>query len=178
MTQHHYTMTRINTNTINPITQTTTLPITATLGMVVEMMGMVNCLFVGFCDIFLRNENEGEDDESGGGYLPEEQDHDDEPPPSEARANNAPCRTAAGYLTRTSEGMISFRFPYWGMRRCTRAKFFDKRIFPVLKPVPLHPTLASALGYEYPVVIVAGRYEVRKVGGGFEIIVAVWASSL
>ncbi len=163
-------MTNTNTTAIPPITQTTTRPITATLGMAIEIMGMITCHFVGFCDIYLRDE---EDEESDGGYLPKEHDHDDEEAPGEARANHAPCRTAAGYLTRTGEGMISFRFPYWGMRRCTRARFFDKRTFPVLKAVPLRPALASALGYEYPVFIAAGRYEVRKVGGGVEIRISI-----
>jgi hypothetical protein len=153
-------------------TEAKIFPILATIGVPIEMMGMITCEMAGFCHIY------DDDDDQNDEVEYDQSDDEEQPGESIARWKRrylraaTQCRHAAGtiQISETPGQLVCF-FPRAYLRTCTRAKFFDRRFFSIPQPCPLPDSLCQKLQIPLGTHILPRQCAIVKKNGGYEIVV-------
>jgi len=165
--EKQHTITSVNT------TEAKIFPMLATIGVPIEIMGMITCEMAGFCHIY-----DDDDDDQGDEVEYDQSDDEEQPGESNARWKRhylraaIPCRHVGGtiQISETPGYLVCF-FPRATMRTCTRAKFFDQRFFFIPRPCPLPDSLCQKLQIPLGTHIVPQQCAIVKKNGGYEIAV-------
>lgn len=159
-----------------PEADTHVFPILASIGVPVEIMGITTCEMSGFCQIF-------DEDEDGPDNQPGHKQNDNESLPGENSNTRTKhpdydiivqCRQVRGKISTTeSAGELIFFFPIATMRRCTRAKYFDKRFFSIQASITLPHSLCCKLYLPVNSRLIPQQCLILKKNQGYELRVLI-----